>query len=147
MKKLNLAKNILFVIATSLLVIFSIVMWAQSFDNSKWESSSKIKFSEEYVVYLVISISFLVLSIYNLYVDLKGISFNKNVGYGSLLAATGVFSLYKLTLFFNEVFDPYREGAFDFKANQINLYLGLVSLVLLAYIIVAFIQNTKKNNQ
>lgn len=145
MKKLNLAKNILFVVATALLVLFYIIMWAQSFDNSKWESSSKIKFSEEYVVYLVISVAFLVLAAYNLYVNLKNVKFNKNVGYGSLIAASGIFSFYKLTLFFNELFDPYREGSFDFKANQLNLYLGIVGCLLLAGIVAGFVENNKNN--
>ena len=145
MKKLNLVKNILFVVAASLFVVFTIVMWAQSFDNSKWESSNKIKFSEEYVIYLVIGLSLLFVSIYNLYCGLKNVNFNKTYGYGAAIVATGVYSLYKLSLFFSALLDYWDKEYFVYKDNQWNLYIGLVYLVLASAFVIALIKNSKES--
>lgn len=146
MKKLSLARNVLFVCFSALLFIFSLILYIQSFEN-KMEKSSKIKFDEKYVVYIIVAICFLVLTIYNFVIEYKKRKKNPIVMYGTVTVATLVISFYNLACFFQALLDYWNEpNSFVFKDNQLYLYVGLATLVLFAGLVVKYFED-KKNRQ
>lgn len=146
MKKLSLARNIIFICFSALLFIFSLILYIQSFEN-KMEKSSKIKFDEKYVVYIIVAICFLVLTIYNFVIEYKKRKKNPIVMYGTVTVATLVISFYNLACFFQALLDYWNEpNSFVFKDNQLYLYVGLATLVLFAGLVVKYFED-KKNRQ
>ncbi|MCR5231640.1 MAG: hypothetical protein K6B64_03235, partial [Acholeplasmatales bacterium] len=71
MKKINIVKNVLFTLFSVLFFAFALTLYIQSFEN-KIESSSKIKFDEKYVIYIILAICCLIVSIYNFVIEAKG---------------------------------------------------------------------------
>lgn len=143
MKKLTLVKNILFITFSALLFIFSLVLYIQSFEN-KMEKSSKVKFDEKYVVYIIIAICFLILTIYNFVMDYKKLKRNPLVEYSAICSATFVFSFYNLSCFFKALLDYWDSEYFVYKDNQMYLYLGLSTLVLFVGIVIKYFDDKAK---
>ena len=146
MKKLTLIKNSLFVTFSVLLFVFSLILYIQSFEN-KMDSSSKVKFDEKYVVYIIVAICFLILTIYNFVMDYKKIKRNPVVAYGTICAATFVFSLYNLSCFFKALLDYWDSEYFVFKDNQMYLYLGISTLILFIGIVVKYFDDKGKDKE
>ena len=145
MKKVTLAKNIIFICFSALLFIFSLIFYIQSFEN-KMAKSSKIKFDEKYVVYIIVAICFLVLTIYNFVMEYKKMKKNPLVMYGTVTVATLVISFYNLACFFQALLDYWNEPeSFVFKDNQMYLYIGITTLVLFSGLVLKYFDD--KNNE
>ena len=144
MKKITLAKNILFVCFSALLFIFSLIFYIQSFEN-KMAKSSKIKFDEKYVVYIIVAICFLVLTIYNVVMEYKKMKKNPLVMYGTVTVATLVISFYNLACFFQALLDYWNEpDSFVFRDNQLYLYVGITTLVLFIGLVLKYFDDKNK---
>ena len=144
MKKISLAKNILFVIFSALFFVFSLVLYIQSFEN-KLEKSSKVKFDEKYVVFIIVAICFLVLTIYNFIMEYKKQQKNPKVFYITTTIGTLVLSFYYLSTFFSALLDYWDREYFVFQEHQLNLYIGITTFILFLAFVLKYIDEIKNN--
>lgn len=151
MSKLNLVKDILAIVASALLVVFTLVLFACScgYYHESW--GQEFYCNEEYLMYLIISILILA------YVLVK--SFAKNPSakefayYGCLGTAVLYFGCFNLTGFFKPLMKAINKTvvedakfSFNFEAYQKFLYFGIVALVVVAYLVVKYFADKKKAN-
>ncbi len=129
MKKINIVKNVLFTLFSVLFFAFALTLYIQSFEN-KIESSSKIKFDEKYVIYIILAICCLIVSIYNFVIEANGKEKNPKVFFITSTIGTLVLSLFYLSSFFGALLDYWDREYFVFADNQLSLYIGLTAFVL-----------------
>ena len=133
----KLIKDILLIIISSLLCIFSLIFLIQSYSFYSDEWGTDISFDEDYVVTLVIGVAILVYSIVNLVA--KSSSTKKNCYYLSFGVASTLITFYPLGIFFKSLAKevPYLEC-------QTYLYVGIIGLFFLGYVLMSYISEKKK---
>lgn len=142
MKKLQLVKNILFTLFSVLFFAFALTLYIQSFEN-KIESSSKIKFEEKYVIYIILAICCLIVSIYNFVMEAKGKEKNPKVLFITSIVGTLVLSLFYLSAFFSALLDYWEREYFVFADNQLYLYIGLTTFALFLALVFKYFAERK----
>ncbi len=139
MKNYNLLSKILFVVATSLFLILSIVLLATSFESYDDGWGIDFSFNKDYLILVIVGIALTTYEAYTLYAEIKNKELNDLPYYlFGTLAIVG--AGYNLGVFFKAV----AKGK-DYLSNQMYLYFGLVCLVLV--IAIAFKYLAKKNNK
>ncbi len=148
MKDKNLLVKILYVAAASLALIFSLVLYIKSFYYEDYgEGSFEISFSKDYLVTTIALVIILAYAIVALVNYIKG---RKNGVLGDITygVVTTLVSFYSLGAFLKAITKAASKGK-DltpvYAENQIYLYFGLVTLVLLCAFSVQMIIKYKKN--
>lgn len=133
----KLIKDILLIIISSLLCVFSLVFLIQSYSFYSDEWGTDISFEEDYVVALVIGAAILAYSIVNLVA--KSSSTKKNCYYLSFGVASALIAFYPLGIFFKSLAKevPYLEC-------QAYLYVGIIGLFFLGYVLMSYLSEKKK---
>lgn len=147
MNRISLIKNILFTTFSILLFVFTLVLYIQSFENKMYKS--KVSFDEKYVLYILISICFIILAIYNFVMEYKNKKKNPLVLFITVTLAAFVLSLYNLGSFFSALLDYWEGEYFVFKDNQLNLYTGIAAFILFLAFVFKYLEFKKdsKNNK
>ena len=132
----KLIKDILLIIISSLLCVFSLVFLIQSYSFYSDEWGTDISFDEDYVVALVIGAAILAYSIVNLVA--KSSSTKKNCYYLSFGVTSALIAFYPLGIFFKSLAkEPYLEC-------QAYLYVGILGLFFLRYVLMSYLSEKKK---
>lgn len=134
------AKNILLIAVPALIVIFNLVMYIQSYEYYADEWGTDISFDSDYLVYMLCGIALLVPAIIDATKGATKLEYSvSGMVIGSLLG------FYPLGVFFKAVFKAMEKGKpFDFAGMQMYLYIGIIGLVLLAYMIMSYIEIKKE---
>ena len=127
-------KNLLFLISTSLLFIFSLVLVAMSFSVADDSFGTEFGTNSDYAIILLISgVAF----IYSLLVFLN--KTNEKSGPIAMLVMFSIGSLYSLSVFIKAMV----KGK-PFMDYQLYLYIGIVALAFLTYSILLYLLKNEK---
>ena len=122
-------KNLLFLISTSLLVLFSLILLTLSFSVNDDGFGTQFETNPDYAVLLMISC---VAFVYSLLVFLK--KTNEKTAPISMMVAFSLSSLYSLGVFIKAMVKQK-----PFLDYQLYFYIGIVTLAFLAYSIYSYI--------
>ena len=155
MNKIKLAKHILFLCFGAAILIFSLVIFILSKQDSGTYSYPLVNGQEFYerdfefdmnaVIGILLSISFLIYGAYSLIQDKKNLS-NKQGFHVMITLIPFLIGSYATSVFFKALIKAgIKEKEFPYTAYQTYLYIGIVSFIFFAYGILSYLDFKKKN--
>lgn len=138
MKNYNLLSKILFLVASGLFLIFSIILFAFSFESYDDGWGIDFSFNTDYSLLMFLGIALTAYTAYNLFAFIKNKDI-KDLPYYVFGTLAFVGAGYNLGVFFKAM----SKGK-EYQGYQLYLYFGLVCLVLIAAIVFKYL--SKKNN-
>ena len=123
------------------IVIISIVMFALSFSRYDDGYGTDISFDMDSVILCLCGIALLVYGISSIYAYHKNIS-TKIAYYGAFGTISVLLAFYPLGVFFKAI----SKGK-PFLENQEYLYIGIIGLIMIAFLIFSYISDQKGNEE
>ncbi len=157
MNKIKLARHILFISFSAVILVFSFVMYILSKTDSgvyNWELSNgrqfyeqDISFNMDFAIGILVSLTLLVFGIYNLLQAKKNLPSKKGIAVTITIIPMLICS-YSLSTFFKALVKAgVKHKEFDYTAYQTYLYIGIIALVFLAYSILYIIEYRKETQK
>ena len=146
MNRRTLIKHISLLIGSLLSLIFSLILYIQSFEFYSDEYGTDLSFNEDYSVAVIASLLVFIYLLYALNKKSKG----EECAYSNWVkvAVTSIVSFYSLGKFFKTLFKAINKGKeFDFTSNQAYLYIGLVVLAIFIYFLLSLIEERSKKKE
>ena len=137
MKNYKLLSKILFLVASGLFLIFSIILFATSFESYDDGWGIDFSFNKDYSLLMFLGIALTAYTAYNLYTFIKNKDI-KDLPYYVFGTLAVVGAGYNLGVFFKAI----SKGK-DYQSNQLYLYFGLVCLVLIIAILFKYLGKKK----
>lgn len=142
MNKLSISKHIAFIGGALASFVISLIYFIKSYSYYADEYGTDISFNKNYVIALVVSLILLSYASYKLYAEIK----TKEVKYDAIIGVTcsSLVSFYSLGTFFKAWTKALsKKKTFDFNANQVYLYIGIIVLFLSAYFLIKVLEQRK----
>ncbi len=147
MKKIQVTKNILYVLASLFVFVLNFICFIKSYGFEDYgEYGVDISFNEDYGVAMAVSLIVVVFTIYALIAVIN----NKKVEGGLIVGFTStlVISFYTLGTFFKVLSKAnLNSEIFDFQSYQNYLWVGIFTLILLVCFTLGLIQEYKSKQE